>query len=425
MRYFKSVVFPWTSRMLMLFCLLASVWPQLAAAEGDAGQPGAFLTYGAGARAIAMGRAFAGLADDVTALYWNPAGLPSLRQNQVMLQHVSLIDGNSYQYLGYGHIFSYIGTLGVGLVMLNQGEAEGRNTYNELTESFANRHFGMLLGFGADVTPQLSAGGTFKIINQTMMSLSGTGFGADVGLLYRPMSFLNLGLNFQNLLAPSITLKEEAEKYPMNMIFGVGLIFFGERLKLDVDVSKNMDQDQVKPRGGVEVRPIPDYPDVTVRAGVDDTEINVGAGYSYLGFTLDYALGFQTEELMHKVSLSYSFGGFVLEAHGEPASFSPVGINKVSVIKIQSQTKFQVRIWTLDIINEAGALVKKYSGEGSPPDHIVWDGLEDNLTPMPDGNYKVLLTIEDAAGMTHKAPEARIQILSVLPLGVSPVEMLE
>lgn len=395
------------------------------AADGDAGQAGAFLTYGAGARALGMGRAFAGLADDATALYWNPGGLTGLRQNQVLLQHAMLIDGSTYQYLGYGHIFPYIGTLGFGLVMLNQGDAEGRNARNEVTSSFNNRQLGVLLGFGADITPQLAAGGTFKMINQTFVSLSGTGFGLDFGLMYRLLPALNLGLSFQNLLAPSITLQAEAETYPLNMVFGIGALFFEDRLKLDLDLSKNMEQNALKPRFGLEVAPVPDLRDLCVRAGIDDTEIAVGAGYAYQGFQLDYALGFQTVEMMHKVTLSYGFGGFVLDVVPEPASFSPVGINKVSVLRIKSHTKFQIRVWTLEITNDAGGLVRKYSGEGSPPNHIVWDGLQDNLTPMPDGRYLVVLTVEDASGATKKSSEAWVTIQSILPLGVSPVEVVE
>ncbi len=416
-------------KILFALCVgvlvLSTMGPRLCLADGDAGQPGAFLSYGAGARAIAMGRAFTGIADDATAVYWNPGGLSSLKQNQVILQYVTLVDGNSYQYLGYGHIIPYVGSVGVGLVMLNQGEAEGRSVYNELEDGFGNQQLGILLGFGADVTPQLSAGGTVKIINQLMMGLTGTGVGMDIGFMYRPLPALSLGLNFQNLLAPSITLKEEAETYPMNMVFGIGGQFFGNMLKLDLDVLKNLEQDAIKPRFGVEIRPVPNMPEIAIRGGIDDAEIGVGAGYEYLGFALDYALGFQTVETMHKVALSYSFGGFVLEVHGEPEFFSPVGINKVSVIKIQSQTKFQIRLWSLEIINEAGAQVKKYSGEGSPPNHIVWDGLQDDMNPMPDGKYKVFLTIVDASGATRKSSDTFIRLQSILPLGVSPVEMLE
>ena len=41
-----------------------------------------FLTIGIGARATAMGGAFTSVASDVTALYWNPAGIASFDQNR-------------------------------------------------------------------------------------------------------------------------------------------------------------------------------------------------------------------------------------------------------------------------------------------------------------------------------------------------------
>ncbi len=392
------------------------------AGEGDAGQPGAFLTYGAGARAMAMGRAFTGLADDATAVYWNPAGLSALSQNQAIVQYVSLVDGNNYQYLGYNHILPYIGTLGVGLIFLNQGEAEGRDSYNEILDSFTHNQLGVMLGFGSDITPLLAAGGTLKIVSQTLMNVSGTGLGLDAGIMYHPWPFLNMGLAFRNLLAPVIQLKDEKEQYPMNLVLGVGVKVFEEQLKVDLDIAKNLEQDEVKLCLGLEVSPIPR---LFLRAGIDDTEIGMGAGYRYQGFALDYALGFQTVEMMHKVALSYYFGGFVMDVKAEPETFSPVGFNKVSVLKINCQTKFPLRIWSLEIRNEAKALVKKYSGEGSPPDHVVWDGLLDNTNPMPDGRYQVTLAVEDASGETKKSANIFVNIQSILPLGVSPVEMLE
>jgi hypothetical protein len=233
---------------------------------------------------------------------------------------------------------------------------------------------------------------------------------------------LNIGLVFQNLVAPQIKLKEEAERYPMNMLFGVGVKFFGDQLKLDVDLAKSAGQNSVKPRLGLELSPLRD---LFVRAGLDDAEIGLGAGYRYSDFQLDYALGLQTIETMHKVALSYFFGGFELKVSAEPPVFSPVGVNKVSVFKIKCQTKFEIRLWDLEIRNEANALVKKYSGEGFPPDHIVWDGLMDNTNPMPDGRYKIVLKIEDASGQIKHSPDTYVNIQSILPLGVSPVEMME
>ncbi len=407
---------------ILLAALLVGLPIRGMAIDADAGQPGAFLSYGAGSRAMGMGRAFAGVADDATAIFWNPGGLTAVNQNQVLLQYMSLMDGNNFQYLGYSHILPYVGTLGVGLVFLNQGAAEGRDAGNKVTENFTNNQFAFLGGFGMDVTSQLAAGGTVKIVNQTMMSLSATGFGLDLGLIYHPFPFLNLGLSLQNLVSPSIKLKETADVYPMNMTLGIASKILGDKLIGDVDLSKNMDQDQLKVRFGLEGSP---FHNIFIRAGYDLEEFTGGLGYRYSDFQLDYAIGFLTEDesLLHRVDLSYYFGGFVLEAHPEPDKFSPVGINKVTIIKLLCQTKLQVRVWTVEIFNDSNTSVKKFSGEGSPPDHIVWDGMEDNLNPMPDGKYKVVFTIEDAAGDAKQAPLTYVTIQSVLPLGVSPLEL--
>ncbi len=407
---------------VLVMALLGLTGMVQAASDGDSGQPGAFLTYGAGARAMGMGRAFAGLADDATAVYWNPGALASIPQNQAILQHVNLIDQNTYEYVGYNHIFPYIGTLGLGMVMLNQPEAEERDTYDVVGTTFKNQQMGFLLGFGSDITPTLAAGGTLKLVTQSMMGSSGSGFGLDVGIMYHPYPMLNVGLAFQNLVAPKIKLKNDSETYPMNMVVGIGAKFFGDMLKLDLDLSKNSTQASIKPRAGLEVSPIRD---VFLRAGVDDTEIGLGAGYRYSDFQVDYALGLQTVEMMHKVALSYYFGGFELKVNAEPKSFSPVGVNKVTVFKLRCQTKFEVRVWDLEIRNEANSLVRKFAGEGTPPDHIVWDGLQDNMNPMPDGKYKVVLIVEDSSGKVNHSADSFVNIQSILPLGVSPVEMME
>jgi hypothetical protein len=414
-----SAIRRWTIGGMAVMAALALAAPGWAA-DGDGGQAGALLTYGAGARAFGMGRAFVGLADDATAVYWNPGGLSSIAQNQAILQHAALLDGNSVEYLGYAHIFPYLGTLALGLTYLNQGAAEGRDSFNTLTGDFSNQQLGVLLGFGSDLTPTLAAGGAVKLVHQSMAGSSASGFGLDLGLMYKPWPVVNFAVAFQNLVAPSLTLVTDAEKYPLNLTFGVSGHFLEEKVKADLDLAKNMDQDGIKPRFGVEVTPMDD---LHVRAGIDDTEIAVGAGYRYQGFQLDYAVGFQAVALMHKVSLSYLFGGFVLETRAEPETFSPVGINKVSVFKIACQTKFEVRVWTLEVRNEANALVKKYSGEGAPPDHLVWDALVDNNTPMPDGRYRVVFWVEDAAGQLLRAADSPVNIQSVLPLGVSPIEM--
>ena len=59
-----------------------------------------FLKMGAGARAAGMADAFSAVADDVTAGYWNPAGLQQISSPEMsVMQNNSLVE-TQYQYAG-------------------------------------------------------------------------------------------------------------------------------------------------------------------------------------------------------------------------------------------------------------------------------------------------------------------------------------
>ena len=49
---------------------------------------GSFLRIGVGARATGLGEAFVAVANDPSAIYWNPAGLASLQRSELLLSHV-------------------------------------------------------------------------------------------------------------------------------------------------------------------------------------------------------------------------------------------------------------------------------------------------------------------------------------------------
>src|SRR5690348_1951621 len=64
------------------------------------GTSGEFLLLGAGARGAALGGAYAALATDVTALYYNPGGLAQMRRPQAMVSTYDYIAGTRYSWLG-------------------------------------------------------------------------------------------------------------------------------------------------------------------------------------------------------------------------------------------------------------------------------------------------------------------------------------
>ena len=74
-------------RRYCYWCLIFLLWsPSIA--TGNYGE--SFLRLGVGARALGFGGTFISLADDGTAVYWNPAGLGQIQKPQVTLNHAYL-----------------------------------------------------------------------------------------------------------------------------------------------------------------------------------------------------------------------------------------------------------------------------------------------------------------------------------------------
>jgi hypothetical protein len=72
-----------------------------------------------GARASGMGNAFSAVSEDVTSIYWNPAGLSSLTENQLHLMHAELFDGIvKWDCAAFGYSLDSTRSLGIGLFRL-------------------------------------------------------------------------------------------------------------------------------------------------------------------------------------------------------------------------------------------------------------------------------------------------------------------
>ena len=71
-----------------------------------------FLKIGVGGRATAMGDAFVAVADDATALYWNPAGIVQFEKSQLTLSHIDWLVDIKHEFIGYVHKFNSTSSIG-------------------------------------------------------------------------------------------------------------------------------------------------------------------------------------------------------------------------------------------------------------------------------------------------------------------------
>ena len=95
----------------------------LNAQDGKAGTQNILHEMGAGARVFGLGRAFVALADDPSAVFWNPAGLEYVPRISFSLFHTPLVaEGASYDFIGFVYPTLQLGTVGIGYSRVGVGD---------------------------------------------------------------------------------------------------------------------------------------------------------------------------------------------------------------------------------------------------------------------------------------------------------------
>ena len=166
-----------------------------------------FLNIGVGARAHGMQGSVAATIDDISAAYWNPAGLSKIEAPaQVAAMHASWFGGvANYDYLSFGKRFSERNNSFASLSLIRMGVDQIPNTLNLIgpdgaldynrVEEFSAADYAFFLSYGQDTgIDGLSIGGSAKIIYRSIGSFGqAIGFGLDLGLMY-DLGNLKLGL---------------------------------------------------------------------------------------------------------------------------------------------------------------------------------------------------------------------------------------
>jgi hypothetical protein len=118
--------------LICLTGLLVFASPSQVNAQAKVGTTGCqFLELGVSARSMGMADAFTAVANDVSAVYYNPAGLTSLWGREAMATYISLPADINYGFLAIGFPLESVGgVLGVGMYGLSSGKIIER-TYEQ------------------------------------------------------------------------------------------------------------------------------------------------------------------------------------------------------------------------------------------------------------------------------------------------------
>ncbi len=209
-----------------------------------------FLKIGVGARAVGMGGAFVAVADDATAIYWNPAGISRLEKNEAVIIHTNWIADISFDFAGVVIPAGSWGNIGVAVTSLSMPEMKVR-TIGEpegTGERFSAGDLAIGLTYARDLTDRFSIGFNFKYINQRIWHMGASAFAVDAGTLFDTdfygmkigMSILNfggeIGYSGRDLLVyydlnpdffgdnERIIAALHTDKWPLPLMFRVGVV---------------------------------------------------------------------------------------------------------------------------------------------------------------------------------------------------------
>ena len=149
-----------------------------------------FLEIGIGARATALGGAYASVANDVSALYWNPAGIAWIDGVQSEFMHTEWLANTSFDFVGIVVPVPMIrSSFGVSFTSLDYGEAPVRTVERPegTGEKYGARDIAITLSYAMALTDRFSFGMSGKYISQKIWSETGTAAAIDVGIYYNTM----------------------------------------------------------------------------------------------------------------------------------------------------------------------------------------------------------------------------------------------
>jgi len=210
----------------VMLCLTALFLPAEVSAQAKVGTTGAqFLELGVSARAMGMAEAFTAVADDISAVYYNPAGLVSLYGKEATFTYITLPADVGYSFGAIGMPLESIGgVLGIGVYSLSSGDMIERTykmgTFEGTGRIFSYRDFALAVSYGRYLTDRFSVGVSVKYLGEFTHDYSASGWAADVGTNYdtgfRGFKIAMVITNF----GPDMRMISNDYPLPINFKFG-------------------------------------------------------------------------------------------------------------------------------------------------------------------------------------------------------------
>lgn len=207
-----------------------------------------FLKIGVGARAMGMGGSFTAVANDISTIYWNPAGIANLDRTSIGFTHSQWFADITHDFAGVVVPISSSDFLAVHATTLNTGEQEVTTVANPDGAGvfYDVRDLAIGLSYARQLTDKFSVGISGKYVMQTLYNVQASSFTLDIGSYLRTgfhnliigMAISNFGGSMQLDGRDLITIADvnssfsgdynpdarlTTQEYPLPLIFRVGL----------------------------------------------------------------------------------------------------------------------------------------------------------------------------------------------------------
>ncbi len=245
-----------------------------------------FLLISPDARASGMGEVGTAIADDINAIYWNPAGLgfhdyvvqtgDREEEIQTPYRQISLTYSKwlpqfntdlFYSYATYGQYVKEIdGALAFNFTYMHLGEFQQTFEDGKLGKKFISNEYSFGVSYATIIATDLAVGAQLRYIQSRLAPVSvynsgdagiGTSASFDLGMLWKPTSlphakggqnkwfyergdWASIGFNLQNV-GPKMTYRQESDPLPTTLRLGLAWYLLKDEfndLKVACDVSK-------------------------------------------------------------------------------------------------------------------------------------------------------------------------------------------
>jgi long-subunit fatty acid transport protein len=196
--------------LVILTVIPGMIFADIFAKSGTAGLQ--FLKIGIDARAIGMGEAYTAVSDDISSVYWNPAGLALKSQNQVMFAHTEWLAGIRYEYVAISKITT-LGTFALSTALLHMDymDVTEEEPFGPTGETFTCYDLMAGITYSNSFTDKFSFGANFKFVREQLDIYDVNGFAVDIGSLYNTgWKNLTIGMAIKNF-GPDLEYKVDED----------------------------------------------------------------------------------------------------------------------------------------------------------------------------------------------------------------------